>query len=301
MKFGKLADISQVDFQLPEVDPRTLSALGGMPSPSPVKVYTGCPQWSSKEWREVLYPPKTKQADYLHWYSKSFNTIELNTTHYRIPKIEIVKRWKEASDESFIFCPKLPQTISHYSKLLNQDQTLAFCESIRHFEEKLGPTFVQMHPSFDPSMIGNLEFFLSAWPKDLPILFEFRHEDWFQDQLLIGSAYELLASHGSGALITDVSGRRDVLHMSLNNKILMLRFVGNALHPTDFQRVDVWMDRIKYLIQQGLEEIYFFAHEPGDLWAYELGKYAVQQFNSVLGLQLPIPGVPDSNSQMSLF
>ncbi|MEM6766074.1 MAG: DUF72 domain-containing protein [Bacteroidota bacterium] len=301
MKFGKLADISQVDFSLPETDPRTMEVLGGAPSSSPVKVFTGCPKWASKEWVGVLFPPKTKQADYLQWYSQSFNTIELNTTHYRIPKIETVKKWKESAHHDFIFCPKLPQTISHYAKLLNQGQTTAFCEAIRHFEEKLGPTFVQMHPSFGPEQIGNLEIFLSAWPSDLPILFEFRHEGWFQDQLLIGSVYELLTQYGSGALITDVSGRRDVLHMSLTNRILMLRFVGNALHPTDFQRVDDWMKRIKAWVKEGLEEVYFFAHEPADLLASDLGKYAIQQFNATLGLSLSIPGVPDTNSQMSLF
>lgn len=303
MKFGKLLDISHVDFQLPPINERSLDQLGRSPSSAEFKAYVGCPRWSSKEWIGKLYPKGTKANDYLAHYSHSFNTIELNTTHYRIPLPDQVQKWKEAAEDSFLFCPKLPQVISHYRKLMNcQEELTQFLDSIAHFEEKLGCSFVQLHESFGPNLFTNLKYFLDQWPKDFPLAVEFRHADWFEAHLLLPAVSDLLEEKGVAAVITDVSGRRDVLHTCLSNHTAMIRLVGNSLHPTDYQRVDAWMDRLAIWIENGLEMLYIFAHEPGDALASDYGTYIIQKLNEQFGLALTIPGIKEeSGGQMSLF
>jgi len=305
MKFGKLTDpdaISKIDFSIPPDDAHLKEVLGGSPA-AKFNAYVGCPMWGNKAWVGKLYPKGTPQNQYLEHYSRSFNTIELNTTHYRVPKPEIVQRWKEMAAPGFIFAPKIPQSISHYRKLLNAaEETQRFVETISLFEERLGCSFVQLHPSFGPELINNLESFLITFPKQIPLAIEFRHGGWFSEQQLIPEARAILEAHAVAPVITDVAGRRDVCQVSLTNKTAMIRFVGNALHETDYSRTDAWIDRIANWVALGLEKLYFFVHEPDDTYAPEMGEYVIKQLNERFDLGLAIPGIHDwGNQQMSLF
>jgi Protein of unknown function DUF72 len=86
MDFGKLNNIENVDFTLPPDAPKTAEILRGLPTrPHLPHVYIGATGWSMKEWVGTYYPKGTKATDYLQAYGKQFNSIELNTTHYRIP------------------------------------------------------------------------------------------------------------------------------------------------------------------------------------------------------------------------
>lgn len=303
MKFGKLPDISQVNFSLPPNAPQNKQVLGGQGSPKGFRAYVGLPRWASKDWVGKLYPKGTKQADYLNHYARSFNCIELNTTHYRSPSPAQVQKWADMTPTDFHFCPKIPQAISHHRKLVQIDKELAdFTESIGFFGEKLGCSFVQLHESFGPNLMGNLQQFVKKWPQKLPLAIEFRHEDWFVDQQLLPALHELLLAHQITPVITDVAGRRDVCHATLTNRTAMIRFVGNALHPTDYERTDAWLDRLETWVHQGLETLYVFAHEPGDVLASEMGSYWIAQLNARFGLELVTPGIQeDAGSQMSLF
>lgn len=303
MKFGKLPDISHVQFELPVPNERSLNLLKRGSPARAFQAYIGCPRWSSKEWIGELYPKGTKPADYLSHYSRSFNTIELNTTHYRIPTADQVRKWKESAADHFLFSPKIPQIISHYRKLINcSDEITQFADAISHFEEKLGCSFVQMHESFGPNQFGNLKQFLQQWPSGFPIAIEFRHEGWFQEHLLLPAVSDWLEERNVAAVITDVSGRRDVLHTCLSNRMAMLRFVGNSLHSTDYSRWDQWMDRLALWVENGLETLYVFAHEPGDLLASQLGTHMIKKLNERFGLGLAIPGIQEElGGQMSLF
>ncbi|MEM7657381.1 MAG: DUF72 domain-containing protein [Bacteroidota bacterium] len=303
MKFGKLPDISQVDFSFPSVNEDTLRLLGGRPAANGFHPYVGCPRWASKDWVGKLYPKGTKQTDFLAHYSRSFNTIELNTTHYRIPTPEQVQKWEAAAAPGFLFCPKIPQVISHYRKLINCQQELTqFVDAIAHFGDKLGCSFLQMHESFGPNQFGNLQQFVQQWPSGFPLAIEFRHPDWFAEHRLLPALIELLQQHQISTVITDVAGRRDVLHTQLTTKTAMLRFVGNALHETDFSRWEDWMQRLALWRANGLEKLYFFAHEPGDVLAADLGSHVICRLNEAFDQGLTTPGIQEApGGQMALF
>ena len=102
-----------------------------------------------------------------------------------------------------------------------------------------------------------------------------------------------------GSVITDTSGRRDVLHMRLTTPIAFIRFVGNNLHPTDFRRIDDWVNRMKLWIDSGIETIYFFIHNHEELNSPELCKYTIQKLNAATGLNLKGPNL--LNDTASLF
>ncbi|MDX1943060.1 MAG: DUF72 domain-containing protein, partial [Saprospiraceae bacterium] len=161
MKFGKLPDISNVDFTLPADPPETKEFLKRhFRSHDKLHVYIGGTGWSMKEWVGTVYPAGIKSKDYLKYYTQQFNTIELNTTHYRIPTIETVEKWYAEATPDFKFCPKIPQTISHSANLgIGSGQIGLFCDAISHLKEKMGCCFMQLPPYFGENRIKVLEKF----------------------------------------------------------------------------------------------------------------------------------------------
>jgi len=304
MKFGKLLDISQVDFRLPADPESTLVVLDNLPKTEKPILYVGCTGWSMKEWVGSVYPSNAKTKDYLTHYAKQFNTIELNTTHYRIPSFDTVLKWKNESADDFRFCPKIPQAISHSGSMgLNDGKLIAFCEAIQQLEEKMGCCFMQLPPYFSADRIAILKTFLDQFPAHIPLAVEVRHESWFKDKGATNRLADLLASKNCAFVLTDVAGRRDVLHQQLTNNVAMVRFVGNDLHPTDYQRIDDWILRLKDWFAKGLTEAYFFTHEPDNIQAPKMAKYLVDKAQVVM-LEVSTRGpefIKEQGQQMSLF
>ena len=102
-------------------------------------------------------------------------------------------------------------------------------------------------------------------------------------------------------MITDVAGRRDVLHMRLTNPILILRFVGNGLHPTDYTRADDWVLRLKSWIDQGLHAAYLFIHQPEMALVPDYTNYWAKKIEEVCGIRTVHPQLVDEARQGTLF
>jgi uncharacterized protein YecE (DUF72 family) len=132
---------------------------------------------------------------------------------------------------------------------------------------------------------------------DGPAHVEFRHAEFFRRGVLHPAAAELLARRGAGAVITDVAGRRDVCHATLTVSELMLRFVGNGLHASDFTRIDAWLDRLADWHARGLRRVYAFVHQPDDHVAPELIR-AIGERAGARGLAVH---VPRARGQLSLL
>jgi uncharacterized protein YecE (DUF72 family) len=302
MDFGKLDDVSNIDFTLPPDNPLTHAVLEANKKSEKPQIFIGPPIWANRDWVGKIYPSNTKDKDYLYHFSRQFNTIELNVTHYQIPTLSMIEKWIESTPENFKFCPKFPQPISHDRMLIGcESMTYEFCNAILGLENRLGTTFLQLAPSFEPKHLKSLENYLKIIPKELPLTVEFRNQNWFQNQSAWESVSQLLIDAKVGTVITDVSGRRDVLHQTLTTPQFTLRFVGNELHPTDYQRIDDWIDRLEDWVQRGLQRAYIFVHSGDNRYAPELTKYWIQQLNSRINLSIQEPQIRPEVVQGSLF
>jgi len=305
MKFGKLEDISNVDFSLP-ADPEQNKDVFSSLSPAKAFLFIGCTGWGTKEWKGSYYPTKTKAADFLKAYGKQFNTIELNSTHYGTPKPETLQRWYEDTPPDFIFCPKIHKAISH-RKTLGTDSDIIenTMNALSIFNEKLGPCFMQLPPYFGSNRMDSLEEFFKAFPTEFDLSIELRHESWFSDQIVMDELQDMAIQYNIGLLMTDVAGRRDVLHMRVCNDYIMVRFVGNAtvteLHQTDYERIDEWIDRLKLYTDNGIKKIYFFPHEPDNILAPELGEYICNKIQENTTIQTRGPKRIVIDQQLNLF
>jgi len=304
MEFGRVteAEINTIDFTLPPDGEQTQLTFKNVKPAAAPAFYVGCAKWGRKEWKELIYPKKTKEADFLGEYVKHFNSIELNAVFYSIPKEEQILKWvamtAENTNNDFIFCPKFSRTITHIKRLKETDYlTDEYIKAISAFGKHLGPCFLQVSDNFGPNNIEVLENYLKKLPKDFKVFVEVRHKDWF-----VGDAkkqlFSMLAKLGKGAAITDASGRRDCLHMELPTPEAFIRFVGNGgkYLDSDKARVDEWVVRIKKWLAEGLTNVYFFLHQHDEADTPLIADYTIAQFNKHLGSHLSrINFIPKSN------
>ena len=301
MDFGRVDEalLNDLDFKLAAEPVFNKKVLKGQPAKKP-QIYVGCAKWGRKEWIGKIYPKGTKEANFLDEYVHHYNSIELNATHYKIYEPDAIRKWDaKAAGHHFKFCPKVPQAISHYSQLTNAGpQTTAFLEGVLAFEEHLGPIFLQVSDKFSPNRKDQLFQYLASLPKDLQWFLEVRHPQWFSDEGIWMELLQTLQKLKIGLLITDTSGRRDCAHMHLTVPSAFIRFVGNSLHPTDYTRIDDWVNRIRYWLEHGLKELYFFMHMHDEAYSPELSVYLADKMKEVCGIEILRPKFVNNNNTL---
>jgi len=138
--------------------------------------------------------------------------------------------------------------------------------------------------------LPTIEEFINDIPKDVDLFLELRSAEWYANKEGYDTdLYNYLRSHKRGTIITDAAGRRDCVHMHLSTPECFIRFVGNALHPTDYTRIDEWVQRLKKWMNEGLETCYFFMHQHEELHSPELIKYFIEQLNKHCGTHITPP------------
>ncbi|UEG50538.1 DUF72 domain-containing protein [Ferruginibacter lapsinanis] len=308
MEFGRVAEdeLNNIDFSLPAEPVFNKSILSGAIAKD-TRVYVGCAKWGRTEWVGKIYPPKTKEKDFLEHYVHHYNSIELNATHYKIYGEEGIKKWAaKAAEEDFKFCPKMYKGVTHFGSLKGKSFiTDEFLKGVLAFGQQLGPIFIQVSETFSPKRKEELFDFIQSLPTDLQFFLEVRHPDWFAQQNILDELLNVLKSINMGIVITDTAGRRDCAHMNLTVPKAFIRYVGNSLHPSDYTRCDAWIKRMKHWLDNGLQELYFFMHMHDEATSPELTVYLVEKMNKELGLNLIkptfIPPPPPKGGTLELF
>jgi len=309
MEFGKVevSELNGIDFSLPEEPVFNKKILTGKPAKQS-KVYLGCAKWGRPEWVGKIYPPKTKEKNFLQHYVEHYNCIELNATHYKIYGAGGISKWKEkVKGKDFLFCPKMYQGVTHRGTLKGKEfLTREFLRGVQAFEENLGPIFVQVSDTFSPNRKDDLFKFMLSLPKELQFFLEVRHPAWFSKEKERNELFDFLCTNNIGAVITDTAGRRDCAHMHLTIPKAFIRYVGNSLHKTDYTRCDAWVQRIKYWLGNGIKELFFIMHMHDEAKSPELTISLVEKLNKECGLNLIKPKFiedppPKKNIQKGLF
>ena len=146
-------------------------------------LHLGTIGWSYNFWRGKFYPNKTAPKEYLTYYASQFNTVEVDSTFYRIPTQQTVTNWKQQTPENFLFSLKFPQIITHIKKLKDcQYETEVFLNRVKLLEEKLGPLLLQFPPNFSSAHLADLTVFLEKLPKQYRYVVEVRNKGWLNPE-----------------------------------------------------------------------------------------------------------------------
>jgi uncharacterized protein YecE (DUF72 family) len=163
-----------------------------------MRFYVGTSGYSYKEWKGSFYSDKLPQKEMLRYYAERFAAVEINNTFHKFPTEETVRAWAEQVPESFRFVLKARQSITHFRRLQNAErQTDDFIRLASVLKKRQGPILFQLPPNFKKDL-PRLEAFLKYVDGRASIVFEFRHESWFCDEI-----HDCLRSHSTAMCVTD--------------------------------------------------------------------------------------------------
>ncbi len=193
----------------------------------------GTQGWSYQDWVGSFYPPTSKPSDYLRFYSRVFDTVELDTTFYSIPRPSLVRAWAENTPEDFLFTAKLPRSITHEKHLKDaQDELAAFVAAMRLLGAKLGALLVQLPPDFHYEELANLEAFLPLLPTDISFAVEFRHRSWLRDDVV-----DLLRRYNVAWCVIDLYYMPQTPHVTAD--FTYVRWLGDRRKISQFDRIQI--------------------------------------------------------------
>jgi uncharacterized protein YecE (DUF72 family) len=167
----------------------------------PVRI--GCSGWNYPHWRERVYPRGVPPSRWLEHYARWFDTVEVNSTFYRLASRDAVATWVEQTPEDFVFAVKASRYLTHMKRLTDLDQGIErFYERIEPLvgTPKLGPVLWQLPENFHRDD-DRLAAALGVLP-DGRHTFEFRHPSWF-----VPEVYALLREHDVALTIGDTPKR----------------------------------------------------------------------------------------------
>lgn len=283
--------------------------------------YLGCPVWNCGEWGGEVYPAGAKRADYLNWYSRTFNTVEGNSTFYGLPSLDTAKRWSEQVAAGFRFVLKVPRVISHDLRLRGADEDLRrFCGvlSILSGGHVIGPSFLQLPPDYGPEQFDHLRAFLKKLPREFPWAVEVRHHGWYDqgthearlDGLLEDLAIDKvlfdsrplysLPPEDESEKVSQTRKPKTPHRETITAANPLIRIVGrNRPEQVETALVE-WAETIARWIGAGLRP-YVFTHAPDDTFAPQLARLLADKVRTHIPGMNPIPTPPRSLEQKMLF
>jgi uncharacterized protein YecE (DUF72 family) len=208
-------------------------------------VHIGCSGWNYSDWRERFYPRGLPARRWLAHYAEHFETVEVNSTFYRLAKPAAVANWVKDTQPQFVFAVKASRYLTHMKRLTDlQPGVERFYEAIAPLAEspKLGPVLWQLPERFtrDEDRLADA---LAILPPGRHC-FEFRHESWFTPDVL-----ELLRAYGAALAYGD-HPERPFVPLELTADWTFLRFHfghrGRRGNYSDTE-LDAWAERVRGL------------------------------------------------------
>jgi uncharacterized protein YecE (DUF72 family) len=183
----------------------------------PVRI--GCSGWNYADWRGRVYPPGCPPRRWLAHYATLFDTVEVNSTFYRLAKPDAVARWVADTPPDFLFTIKASRFLTHMKRLTDMGRGVErLYAGIAPVVEspKLGPVLWQLPDRFRRDD-DRLAFALERLPPGRHC-FEFRHPSWFTSEV-----YGLLHTFGVALVIGD-DARRPLPEAPLTADWTLIRF-----------------------------------------------------------------------------
>lgn len=157
------------------------------------RIWIGTSGWHYKHWVGRFYPDRCPASRMLSHYIEQFDTVELNTTFYHLPKPDSVACWRHTTPDDFCFAVKGSRFLTHMKKLKDPAVGLdRFFHALDALEQKTGPILWQLPPNWDID-VARLRTFLECLPAHHQHAFEFRNPTWNVPQV-----YRLLRDHNAG-------------------------------------------------------------------------------------------------------
>jgi uncharacterized protein YecE (DUF72 family) len=184
-------------------------------------------------------------------YSNKLNSVEVNSTFYRMPAAPVTAKWAESTVGNFRFSFKANRRITHIKKLRNvTSETSAFLSSLKPLGEKLGCVLVQL-PPYMKQDYETLEAFLNEKPESLSVAVELRHDSWFGDSL-----NKLLSKYDTALCVADTEDMSPVFANTAS-------FAYARLRKDHYSRADLrdWVRKLSEFAKDSSDCFIYVKHD----------------------------------------
>jgi len=214
-------------------------------------IWLGTSGFSYKEWKGKFYPSDISDRDMLRHYASRLNSVEIDSTFYRMPTLKMLEGWNAATPESFRFTIKASQQITHRQRLkVPSDAVEYLMSTVPALGSRLGLVLFQLPPFFRCE-VSKLESFLSVLPRGVRSAFEFRHDSWFTP-----AVYSLLERFNVALCIHDADDHTTPMTVTANVVYVRLR---RSQYSQEQQ--EEWGERFRAWAQDGVEVFAYVKHE----------------------------------------
>jgi uncharacterized protein YecE (DUF72 family) len=206
-------------------------------------------------WRRLFYPEGLPPRLWFTHYAATFDTVELNSTFYRLPGRHVFRAWHDAAPPGFLYAVKYSRFATHMKKLTDPEQPLGrFLPLAGELAEHLGPILVQL-PTGWRANLPRLAAFLEAAPRDYRWAIEVRDDTWLGPEL-----YRLLERAGAALVIHDALPRHPrVVTAPFTYRRYHHGFTGSYSHP--FLRREA--ERLQHELDASLDVYAYFNNDLG--------------------------------------
>lgn len=175
---------------------------------------------------KTSFPAEFQQQSRLSYYASLLNSIEINSTFYKLPRKATVASWAISTPADFRFTFKLPKIISHNKGLIfDEAHVYSFIEAISPAKGRNGCLLIQFPKSITFDQYNQLEKLLNTLAladrgKEWALAVEFRHPSWYERE-----TSDLLEEYDATMVLHDVAGSAPDHHPGKSSTVY-LRFHG---------------------------------------------------------------------------
>ncbi len=245
-----------------------------------MSIHIGTSGWRYKEWGKKFYPEKTTQEEFLPYYASKFDTVEINTSFYHLPKMETYIHWKEETPPKFLFAVKMSRYVTHILRLEGAKLAiLNFMKRAAALEEKMGPILVQLPPNLKSdrkklvklfSDLRSAQKIVQMGNKKLAVRFalEVRNKSWYEPKEY-AALIELLKENGMALVFGHSSKYPYPENEPITTDFVYLRFHGPKKFAGSLygKKLQTWVPKIRRWSRQGID---VFAYFNNDMQAYAI-------------------------------
>ena len=227
------------------------------------KLYIGTSGWCYNNWAGNFYPRDLNKNKWLKYYSKYFNTVEINSSFYHLTRKETFNNWALQTPDNFVFVVKASRYITHIKKLVDCSEPFKkLLDSALGLGNKLGLFLFQLPPNLKKNII-KLEDFFKIILKNYRYVFEFRNESWFCDEV-----YNLLNEFGAGIAIS--SSPSFPYHEIITGNLCYIRMHGSEqLYSSSYSEKE--LQKLSALIGKNLKKnINTYVYFNNDAFGYAI-------------------------------
>lgn len=214
-----------------------------------------------------FFPIEFQSKSRLVYYASLFNSLEVNSSFYKVPMASTVKKWVDETPNNFQFTYKLWQGITHNKGLIFAlSDVKHFMHVIENAGIKAGCLLMQLPPSATFFNIGQLEKLLVAVQQSnalhqWKVAVEFRHKSWYQQK-----TYDLLQANGATLVLHDMPAS-GISSIEMETDVVYIRFHGikgdyKGGYTNDF--LEEYANYIKDWQQEGKTVYAYFNNTIGD-------------------------------------